>query len=163
MGTRRWDQERRRLVPVAPPGDKGREEWPFYCATFHVCVRWYAEHRSDELFSFLMAMLPGWPLFSSDPGNWPEWVRLADAVLGEYRRDDPPYRRHQLIAAAYVAEWGSRDEPPYPAVRDLAAAMCGRDATGQQLEKWWLESAGRCLANPEEMGGPYEIAAPPSG
>ena len=41
--------------------------------------------------------------------------------------------------------------------------MCGRDATGQQLEKWWLESAEGCLANPEAMGGPYEIAAPPSG
>jgi hypothetical protein len=163
MGIRRWDQERRRLVPVDPPSEKGREEWPFYCATFHVGVKWYAEHRSDELFYFVTSMQPGWPLFSTDPGNWPHWVRLADALLGEYRSDDPPYDRHQLIAAAYVAEWGSRDVPNCPGVRDLAAAMSGRDATGQLLEGWWLESVERCLADPEDMGGPYEIPAPPSG
>jgi hypothetical protein len=117
------------------------------------------------LFEFLMEMEPGWPLFSSDPANWPEWVELADAVLGDprYRRDDPPYLRHQLIAAAYVAGWGSRDVAECPGVREMAAAMCIRDPTGQELEKVWLASVERYLANPKEMGGPYEIAAPPSG
>jgi hypothetical protein len=57
MGTRRWDQPRRRLVPVDPPSDEGREEWPFYCATFHLGVRWYVEHQSDERFGFLRSRL----------------------------------------------------------------------------------------------------------
>jgi hypothetical protein len=42
---------------VDPPSDECREEWPFYCATFHLGVRWYVEHQSDERFGFLRSRL----------------------------------------------------------------------------------------------------------
>lgn len=142
-------------------GPDRADEWPYYCATFHLAVRWYADHPSDEMFFFLIAMQPGWPYFSSDPGNWPEWVKSAEAAVGDRAQEDLPYGKHYLLASAYVGQWGDLDTSSRPGVRELAEAMRAHDATGHELRSQWIQHVTRTVAHLEGMGVPFTIKEPP--
>jgi hypothetical protein len=135
-------------------------EWPFYCATFHLAVRWYANHSSQELFYFLTAMRPEWPYQSNDPGNWLEWLELADAANRQSDPGDPMFDRQFDIATKYVAKWASRDLASRPSVRALAAVMSGDDSTARDLKSFWTQQVRRTAAEPRAMGGAYSFSEP---
>jgi hypothetical protein len=136
--------------------------WPYYCATFHVAAHWYAGHRTDEMFFFLVAMEPQWPCDSNDPGNWPEWLDLVEDIDTD-SRDVELREEYWATAADYVDLWGDRDTPELPGVRDLATAMRGDDNVAHELRALWERKVDECSDRPELMGGPYSIAAPPRG
>jgi hypothetical protein len=144
------------------PAPVSAREWPFYCATFHLAVRWYATHSSQELFYFLTAMRPEWPYQSNDPGNWPEWLELADTANGKAEAEDPTFDRQFVTATKYVAKWASRDLASRPGVRALAAAMSGDDSTALDLKRFWIQQVRRTAAEPRAMGGPYSFSEPPA-
>ena len=152
---------REREMNVSPEPLSVRE-WPFYCATFHLAVRWYANHSSHELFYFLTAMRPEWPHQSNDPGNWLEWLELPDTANGQSVPGDPMFDRQFDIATKYVAKCASRDLASRPGVRALAEAMSGDDSTARNLKSFWIQQVRRTAAEPRAMGGAYSFSEPPA-